>query len=54
MLLLRYGFGEKKELKKLKSLLIIYFCYLALKKNILMKKILRIAFVGHPLIEKER
>ena len=39
MLLPRYGFGEKIELKKLKSLLIICFYYLTLKKNILMMKI---------------
>ena len=42
MLLPRYGFGEKIELKKLKNLLIICFYYLTLKKNILMKKILKI------------
>ena len=53
MLLHRYGFGEKIELKKLKSLLIIYFYYLNLKKKYFDEENIKNTFVGHPLIEKK-
>jgi len=42
MLLPKYGFGEKIELKRLRNLLITFFYYLILKKNILMRKRLKI------------
>ena len=35
---LKYGFGEKVELKKLKNSLTIFYCYLILNKAILKKK----------------
>ena len=51
MLLLKYGYGEKVELKKLKNLLIIFYYYLVLKNHYFDKENISNEFVGHPLLD---
>ena len=53
MLLHKYGFGEKVELKKLKSLLDHILLLFNFEKKYFDKENITNTFVGHPLIEKK-